>query len=80
MDESIDRIGELEQFDIELIEQPIKPGDYEGLRKIRESVNTPIMADEDAVTSKELPALAGCGFPAGAGFRPGTWSGAEYGE
>ncbi|OGS33488.1 MAG: hypothetical protein A2293_09990 [Elusimicrobia bacterium RIFOXYB2_FULL_49_7] len=60
VEEAIERLKELEQFNIELVEQPIKPGHYEGLRKIRESTSIPIMADEDVKTSKELFLLAGC--------------------
>ncbi len=60
VDEAIEKINALEQFDIELIEQPIKAGDYEGLRKIRQNTNIPLMADEDSITTAELPKLIGC--------------------
>jgi len=60
VDEAIERINALEAYDIELVEQPIPAKNYEGLRKIRENVNVPIMADEDAITSADLPALVGC--------------------
>ena len=60
VDEAIERINALEAYNIELIEQPIPAKNYEGLRKIRENVNVPIMADEDAITSADLPALIGC--------------------
>jgi L-alanine-DL-glutamate epimerase-like enolase superfamily enzyme len=60
VDEAIKKINELEKFNVELVEQPIKPGNYKGLRKIKNSVNIPIMADEDVINSKDVPKLAGC--------------------
>ncbi|MCP4178598.1 MAG: dipeptide epimerase [bacterium] len=60
VDEAIEKINKLEKFNIEFIEQPIEPGNFEGLRKIRENVNIPIMADEDVVNSKNIPSLIGC--------------------
>lgn len=60
VDEAIERINALEPYGIELVEQPIPAKNYEGLRKIREHVNVPIMADEDAITSANIPALVGC--------------------
>jgi L-alanine-DL-glutamate epimerase-like enolase superfamily enzyme len=60
VDEAITKIHQLEAYNIELIEQPIKPKNYEGLKKIRSNVSIPIMADEDSVTSKDLNNLAGC--------------------
>jgi len=58
--EAIERINRLEACDIELVEQPIPPGNYDGLRAIREQTRIPIFADEDARTSRDLPVLAGC--------------------
>jgi L-alanine-DL-glutamate epimerase-like enolase superfamily enzyme len=60
VEEAIERINALEAYDIELVEQPILAKNYEGLRKIRENVNVPIMADEDAITLADIPALVGC--------------------
>jgi L-alanine-DL-glutamate epimerase-like enolase superfamily enzyme len=60
VDEAIERINALEAYNIELVEQPIPAKNYAGLQKIREQVNVPIMADEDAITSADLPALVGC--------------------
>ncbi len=37
---------EKEDLDIELVEQPVKAGDYEGLKYVTDNVLTPIMADE----------------------------------
>lgn len=60
VEEAIEKIHELAAYDIEFVEQPIASGDYEGLRKVRENVPLPIMADEDSITCAELPRLAGC--------------------
>jgi len=60
VDEAIERINRMEPLAIELVEQPIPPKDFDGLRRIRESTNILIMADEDSVTSADLPGLVGC--------------------
>lgn len=51
-------IRELEEFDIELVEQPLHDRDLEGLRFLRESVDTPIMADESVWTPEDAMACA----------------------
>ncbi|MBV9055669.1 MAG: dipeptide epimerase [Candidatus Eremiobacteraeota bacterium] len=53
-------LRELERYEIELCEQPIPAGAPEQLRAISESVAIPIVADEDALTAGDLPALRGC--------------------
>lgn len=58
--EAIDRIGQMEESGIQFVEQPIQRGDPEGLRTVRERTHTPIFADEDAKTARDLPPLAGC--------------------
>ncbi len=60
VDEAIERIGRLEAFNILFVEQPIAPGNPEGLRRVREQTNVPVFADEDAKAARDLPALAGC--------------------
>jgi L-alanine-DL-glutamate epimerase-like enolase superfamily enzyme len=59
-DEAVDRIRALEGLGIELVEQPIPPGNPEQLRRIRSRVRVPLFADEDARSSRDLPRLAGC--------------------
>lgn len=49
-------IRELEEFDIELVEQPLHEGDLEGLRFLRESVATAVMADESVWTPADAMA------------------------
>ncbi|MFQ5811155.1 MAG: mandelate racemase/muconate lactonizing enzyme family protein [Armatimonadota bacterium] len=47
VEQAIRTIRALEKHDLELVEQPVRPGDLDGMRRVRESVNTPIAADED---------------------------------
>ncbi len=51
-------IAEIVPFDIEFVEQPVDPRDVEGLRMVRERSVLPILADEAAVSSADLPRLA----------------------
>jgi L-Ala-D/L-Glu epimerase len=60
VNEAIDIINEIEKYDIEFIEQPIKKGNFEGLKKVKENVNIPIITDEDSVDSRDIPNLVGC--------------------
>ena len=53
-------LNELQRYDIEFCEQPIPAGEPQKLRAIRERVSIPIVADEDALTASDLPALYGC--------------------
>ena len=45
--EAIETIRTLEQCDLELVEQPVPPGNVEEMRLVRENVETPIAADEE---------------------------------
>jgi L-alanine-DL-glutamate epimerase-like enolase superfamily enzyme len=60
VDEAIDRINRIEPYGVQFVEQPIAPGNPDGLRRIRQRTHLPIVADEDARTATDLPALAGC--------------------
>ena len=57
--EAIKKLKVLEQFDIELIEQPIPPGNLEDLRMIRENTDIPVFVDEWMMTSKDIPQYKG---------------------
>jgi L-alanine-DL-glutamate epimerase-like enolase superfamily enzyme len=48
-DNAIANIRALEPYDIELIEQPIPPGDFDALDRVRRSITTAIAADEAVV-------------------------------
>jgi L-Ala-D/L-Glu epimerase len=50
----------LQPFDIECCEQPIEAGNPQAMKTIRERTSIPIVADEDAHTARDLPALYGC--------------------
>jgi L-alanine-DL-glutamate epimerase-like enolase superfamily enzyme len=58
--EAVTILRELERYDIEFCEQPIKAGNPSGLRAIREAVKIPIVTDEDSLVASDLGALVGC--------------------
>ena len=49
----------LREYHVELVEQPLAPGDIEGLRLLRSRSTIPIIADESCVTLGDIPRLAG---------------------
>jgi L-alanine-DL-glutamate epimerase-like enolase superfamily enzyme len=51
-------IKELESYNIEFMEQPVKAWDLDGLAEVRRATNTHIMADESANSSKDVLNLA----------------------
>jgi len=57
--EAVDRIGEMMQFGIELVEQPCAREDIAGLRRVREASAVPVIADESCHTAADVDALAG---------------------
>lgn len=56
--EAIEKIRQLAQYGVELIEQPTKPDDIAGLKYVREYSELPIIADESAKRASDIPALA----------------------
>lgn len=52
--EAIERIGELLDFGIELIEQPVAADDIQGMHRVRDSAIVPIIADEGVRTASDL--------------------------
>jgi L-alanine-DL-glutamate epimerase-like enolase superfamily enzyme len=60
VEEAIDMLRELTRYEIEFCEQPIPAGSPQGLRAIRERCSIPIVADEDSLDARDLPALIGC--------------------
>jgi L-alanine-DL-glutamate epimerase-like enolase superfamily enzyme len=50
----------LEDAGVELIEQPLKPDDYDGMRMLRDRSPIPIVADESCRVAADVPRLAGC--------------------
>jgi L-Ala-D/L-Glu epimerase len=59
-EQAVDVLREMERFDIEFCEQPIKAGRPEQLRYIKDRSNIPIVTDEDSLTAEDLPKLYGC--------------------
>lgn len=57
---AVRKIRELVPFGIELIEQPTRADDLEGLRFVREHVDVPIIADESVKRADDIPSLLGC--------------------
>lgn len=72
VDETIAKLPMLAKYGVEFVEQPIKPGDADGLRRIREAGHRlgreaglagslcPLVADESSVRPRDVAALAGC--------------------
>jgi L-alanine-DL-glutamate epimerase-like enolase superfamily enzyme len=58
-DEAIEKINKLAEYDIEFVEQPIDPQDKEGLKKIKKSVDVPIIIDEHLMASKDILKFVG---------------------
>lgn len=56
---AIERLAQLEPFNIELCEQPIARHQYDALRRVTASTSIPIYADEDAGSAEEIAALRG---------------------
>jgi len=59
-EQAVETLRELERFDVEFCEQPIKAGQPEKLRYVREHSNIPIVTDEDSLRAEDLPRLHGC--------------------
>ena len=57
-DEARERVGQLAEFGIELVEQPCAREDIEGLARVREASPVPILADESCHTAADIPRLA----------------------
>ena len=49
----------LEEYGVELIEQPLPPDDLEGMRTITAASTIPVVADESCKTSLDIPKLVG---------------------
>jgi muconate cycloisomerase len=56
-EEAIVRIRALEPLGVALVEQPVAKEDIAGLRRVRDAVATPIMADESLCTPADAAAL-----------------------
>ena len=59
VDDAVDRLQALAEYDVELCEQPIRAGNLDGLRKVREASPIPVYADEDVCDSRDVARLHG---------------------
>ncbi len=61
LDEAIQRIAELEKYNIEMIEQPLAKDQIAGLGAVQQTTSIPIVADESVQTMRDIEALAEAG-------------------
>ena len=59
VDQAVEMVDRLSDFDVELVEQPLPPGSPEDWRRVREAAAMPIFADESVLVSPDVPAMAG---------------------
>ena len=57
--EALRMIDLLAPYNIEMIEQPLPPGDLAGLKLLHDHSPIPIFADESCITVEDIPPLAG---------------------
>jgi L-alanine-DL-glutamate epimerase-like enolase superfamily enzyme len=57
--QAVERINQLQDFDLEFVEQPVAAHDIDGMRFVRERSPLPIIADESCKTSHDIPRLEG---------------------
>lgn len=55
---AIRTVRALEAFDLAYVEQPVARNDFAGLRRVRDAVGTPVMADESVMTMRDAAELA----------------------
>jgi L-alanine-DL-glutamate epimerase-like enolase superfamily enzyme len=56
---ALEMVPKLKELGVEFVEQPLPPGDIEGLRFVRERSALPIIADESCINASDIPKLAG---------------------
>ena len=49
----------LEEFGVTVLEQPLEPGDLEGLGEVTRHARIPVIADESCLVAADIPALVG---------------------
>ena len=59
VDQAVEMVGHLSEFDVELVEQPLPPGSPADWRRVREAASMPVFADESVLVSPDVPAMAG---------------------
>lgn len=58
-EEAIKKINQLEELGVELVEQPLKADDIEGLKLVRQNTFLPIILDEPICTSQDIAQFVG---------------------
>ena len=53
--EAIQKIKNMEKYNIEFVEQPLHWKDYEGFKILRSKIDLPIIADEGVMTAEDIP-------------------------
>lgn len=59
LDQALEVARELHRHGVELLEQPVPPGDPDALRHLHEHSPVPVYADEDCTGPEDVPRLAG---------------------
>jgi len=57
--QAVARLPMLEAYNVELLEQPLAPGDLEGFALVRRHARMPVIADESCKTAADIPRLVG---------------------
>ena len=57
--EAVQKIHQLKEYGVELVEQPTEPDDIAGLKFVRENSSLPIIADESVKHASDIPKLSG---------------------
>jgi L-Ala-D/L-Glu epimerase len=57
--EALAALGRLEPFGLELIEQPVRADDLDGLAQVARATHLPVYADEGCVTAGDVPRVSG---------------------
>jgi len=58
--EALEQVKWLRDEGVELVEQPLAPKDYDGMRRLTEASPLPIIADESSETAEDVVRLRGC--------------------
>lgn len=57
--EALYKIDAMTELNVEFVEQPLPPGDVEGMRWLHRRSRLPLIVDESCKTSRDIPALSG---------------------
>ncbi|WP_367914310.1 dipeptide epimerase [Leadbetterella sp. DM7] len=59
VEQTIDFSGKMKALGVEFIEQPLKPGDYEGMKEVMAHTALPVIADESCITEEDVQKCVG---------------------